>query len=48
MWDLEIRHAYAVIPPSAGLAPPANPDQRPIPGKGSVTHDSLLRIRIGV
>jgi hypothetical protein len=43
MWDLEIRHAHAV---SASLAPPANPDQPPIPIKGSVTHVYLLRKRI--
>ena len=43
MRDLEIRLAYAVIPPWAGLAPPANPDQRPIPTKGPVTHVCLLR-----
>jgi hypothetical protein len=40
MWDLEIRLAHAV---SASLAPPANPDQPPIPIKGSVTHVCLLR-----
>ena len=43
MWDLEIRLAHAA---SASLAPPANPDQAPIPGKGSVTHVCLLRILI--
>jgi hypothetical protein len=37
MWDLEMMLAH-VIPPSAGLAPPANPDQAPIPIKASVTH----------
>ena len=41
MWDLEIGLAYAV---SASLAPPANPDQLPIPIKGSVTHLRLLCI----
>jgi hypothetical protein len=35
---LEIRLAYAV---SASLATPANPDQPPIPLKGSVTHMSV-------
>ena len=40
MWDLEIRLAYAV---SASLAPPANPAQRPIPIKGSITHVCSLR-----
>ena len=38
MWDLEVRLAHALIPPSAGLAPPANPDQPPIPRKERVTH----------
>jgi hypothetical protein len=40
MGDLEIRPAYVV---SASLARPANPDQPPIPIKGSVTHVCFLR-----
>ncbi len=44
MWDLEIRHAHAVIPPPAGLAPAANPDQPPMSITESVTHVYLLRI----
>ena len=39
MSDLEIRRVQAA---SASLAPPANPDQPPIPIKGRVTHVYLL------
>jgi hypothetical protein len=48
MWDLEIRLAHAAIPPMAGLAPAANPDQLPIAIKGSVTHVCLLRKKIKI
>ena len=43
MRDLEIGHALAVIPPMAGPAQPAKPDQRPILIKGRVLHVCILR-----
>jgi hypothetical protein len=44
MWDLEIKLAHAAIPPSAGLAPPANPDRRTIPIKKRIPHVCPLPI----
>jgi hypothetical protein len=44
MRDLEFRLAHDV---SASLAPPAGPDQPPIPIKETITRVSLLRSEAG-